>query len=204
MVISQELLLLVLYRIIPVIIGALIIRWGYHLYIKGINLAGAQNIKAVWNDFSIVIKNAAPGTVCIIVGGWIAIASIYKGGEIKTSTKNNIHSPNAANEKELQAEKGEDSTALSFNKKPNIDSLLSVARKRFDKKLFLDAYRDFYLIKGILCTSDATDRIKGEVDTYIKLTKKELTEIINSNRQNLTVEDTKSISINDESLDSTK
>lgn len=91
---DQYALLTFLYKILITVSGLVIILLGYKLFVKGIfNESG--DIKATWNDKSLLIKKAAPGTFFVLFGACIIAISTYKGIEFNgSSEKNNLKSSN--------------------------------------------------------------------------------------------------------------
>ncbi|MCH7519942.1 MAG: hypothetical protein IH964_13080 [Candidatus Dadabacteria bacterium] len=74
----QVLLSLILYRIITIAIGFLIVYLGYRLFRLGV-YEKAGDLKAVWGENQLILKQAAPGTFFVLFGAIVISFSIWKG-----------------------------------------------------------------------------------------------------------------------------
>ena len=77
---NQALLILVFYKIILAILGAVFVFMGYKLFIRRLN-AAAGNVQTPWGK----VTKAAPGTLFVIAGTAVIIYAISKGVIIKST-----------------------------------------------------------------------------------------------------------------------
>ena len=81
---NQAFLLIFLFKIISLLCGVFTIFLGYKLFVKGIfNESGEVN--ATWNNSSLLVKKAAPGTFFALFGAIVISISIYKGFDFKST-----------------------------------------------------------------------------------------------------------------------
>ena len=81
---SSYLLYLALFRLTIIVTGALIIFWGYRLFLKGIfpsdASGGGAHMEAAAGSYRLTFQNAAPGTFFALFGAVIIGANFYQGG----------------------------------------------------------------------------------------------------------------------------
>ena len=76
----SEVISLTVYKLGCLVAGVLCVYMGYKLFVKGV-WGNAGDIKANYEDTSIVIKSAAPGTIFAIVGLFIICFTVVVGLE---------------------------------------------------------------------------------------------------------------------------
>jgi len=187
-------LLPVLYKIITLGLGLLVISMGVRLYLKGIDAANGD-ISASWGDFKIAIRNTAPGIILALVGGAVMIISAYRGIEMKSGHKGNknVASPNLVLT---------DTTMSQLNSnRVNTDSLYREAKKDIKAKHYLEAYKKLLIVKGITL-SDTSNKLAG-LDNKIGLVTRLLTKAIYQS-MDYNSDETRSVKMNDEEVDSSK
>ncbi len=72
------------YRILTIIIGLIVIYFGYRLFRVGM-YERAGELKAVWGNRYMAVRQAAPGTFFALFGALIIMISIWKGFSVEKS-----------------------------------------------------------------------------------------------------------------------
>lgn len=79
----QAAVVVLTYRVVTVLCGTLIIFLGYLLFRIGV-FEKAGELKGVWGDRRLVLKQGAPGTFFVVFGAIIVSVSIWKGVDLET------------------------------------------------------------------------------------------------------------------------
>lgn len=81
---NQISILIFLFKVISLLSGVFTIYLGYKLFVKGIfNESG--DVQAAWNNMSLLVKKAAPGTFFALFGAVVVSITIYKGFDFKST-----------------------------------------------------------------------------------------------------------------------
>lgn len=88
----QEVVAVLSYRVVTVTCGTLIIYLGYVLFRVGI-FEKAGELKGVWGDKRLVLKQGAPGTFFVVFGAIIISISIWKGVDLETIRSKTANEP---------------------------------------------------------------------------------------------------------------
>jgi hypothetical protein len=195
---------IIIYKVLPIVIGFIIIYFGYNLFKKGI-FSNSGDLTAIWGNKSLLLKKAAPGTFFSLFGMFIVLAGVFKGIEIQTNIKG-IQS-NDFQKKELPLN-FDDSSFQSPIHVMNLDSLFKLGKRRLYEKKHLEALKFFYITKGILSSTKSSDSLMKELDYKIALCEHALTLSLIKTQQPSEVsfpkEETKSININEHIIDSSQ
>jgi hypothetical protein len=110
----QAIVVVLTYRVVTVLCGTLIIFLGYRLFRIGV-FEKAGDLKGVWGDKRLVLKQGAPGTFFVVFGAIIVSVSIWKGVDLET-----IRSRTGTNNPSItERQIGGDSLAFPWPNMPN-------------------------------------------------------------------------------------
>jgi hypothetical protein len=84
--------LIVLYRSLTVLCGLAVVVLGYRLFKVGV-YEKASELKATWGDKSLLLKQAAPGTIFALFGAAIMAFTVYKGFTLESSLRTTAGTP---------------------------------------------------------------------------------------------------------------
>lgn len=185
------------YKFLGFLFGFVIIYLGYILFKKGFSApAGSLEYSLVGKN--IKLANAAPGTFLFVLGAAVIIISLFKGTELKKSTKSANTLPTVTIDTISSVPDSQPTKTL------NIDSLYEKGIAFKDSGKLLNAYRTYCILKGALNENDSSyDRLRKDVNVIIKSLEKEINKLTSkSDKTSLTVEETQSVTISDESVDS--
>ncbi|NCI52113.1 hypothetical protein GWC95_19470 [Sediminibacterium roseum] len=154
-----------IYKTCTILLSGLIIYWGYKLFMKGfVNASG--DISAFWGNKKIMLRNVTPGIFFSLLGGLSFIICVFKGIDLESFHKKKSESENTQPPVYTQ-------TIYDTGKqKIDIDSLDLVAKREYQKKHYLEAYKFLLLIKGASfkdSTIDIDDLNKRIQITYAEL-----------------------------------
>jgi hypothetical protein len=193
------------YKIITVIIGFIIVYWGYSLFKKGI-FSESGNLIATWGSKSLLLKKAAPGTFFSLFGVIIILLAIFKGIRLESYSKN---IPTTITVPEKNKINFDDSSFQAPVQIMNFDSLFNLGQKKLKEKKHIEALKYFYITKGILYSRNQSDSLMKEIDYKIANCEQALTNSLKDIEavklsDVLQKEETKSININERSIDTIK
>lgn len=80
-----DLMIFLIFKILCLISGFLVVFLGYQLFKLGV-YGNAGDLEIDYDNIKLLLKKSAPGTVFLFFGGFIIIATIYKGLEIEGET----------------------------------------------------------------------------------------------------------------------
>lgn len=191
---DTNILIYTLFKLLIILLGFILILLGHNLFSKGIILnAGDLEIKSKKSVLKLI--NATPGTYLFLIGGFIIIFSILKGLEFNKIAKSKKSENSSLNLITV------DTTFAQIDVSNNVDSLILLGQKRYRENKFIEAFAFFYWAKGAIRTKNDSLLIP-KLNNEIKLTKIELQKTFNNQNNEIYNEETNSIKITDESLDS--
>jgi hypothetical protein len=191
--------LYLLFKITTIGIGFLIIIMGFFLLMKGLSSSTGE-IQLSFAGKKITFRNASPGIYLFVVGGIMIGVAVFRGIELKSQKKqftNSIDSTSLVIDSDTKVSVGDTVT---------VDSLYNLAQKEFTRDKLLNAYRLCCFAKGIALTNDSIPiRLKDDINLTMKNIEQRLNKIATKGEQvPLSSEETQSVTISEDQIDTTK
>lgn len=196
---DTSILLYLIYKIVTFLVGTTIIIFGFILFFKGFS-APAGNLEYSYFGKTIKISNAAPGIYLFLFGTLIIVLSMYKGVELKSHSKQNQVLHELTQENKVSVD-----TLNMLDKKLNIDSVINLAINYHNNGKLLNSFQMYCIAKGIAMGNDSISTVKkNSIEKAIKNLVVTLNDLAHKSSDiPLTTEETKSVTISEDQLDTT-